>query len=302
MRRPEAFARQFPTAFAFALRNQARNRLAWMLLAGFVPAWFGLMAALIPHDPLAFRLFSTGTVLHVDGRPLGLITAGMNSLTLIVGFAVFAAIRRALALDRRLVFAGYRQSRLVAAKSLATVVVGATTALYAALVLLAFWRPAPTAWLAVLAGFALMAIEYGALGLLLGVLVKGDLEGFFLIIMGGLTDTFLQNPVGNPVANRPLLQYFPSFGPMQFASGGAFGNTWLVTDALLGLAWAAGFALLALAVFRLRTRVRRHPADEPSMRPEGLRRSALRQLGARRAAPRFRRSSAGRSRSRGSRR
>jgi ABC-2 type transport system permease protein len=250
-------ARQFPTALAFALRNQARNRFAWMLLAGFIPAWYVLMAALISHDPLAFRLFSTGTMLHVDGRELGLITAGMNSLTLIVGFAVFAAIRRALPLDRRLVFAGYRQSLLVAAKSVATVAAAATVALYASLVLLAFWRPAPAGWAAVLAGFALMAIEYGALGLLLGVLVKGDLEGFFLIIMGGLTDTFLQNPVGNPVANKPLLQDFPSFGPMQFASGGAFGNTWLWGDLGLGCAWALGFAAVGLVVFQLRTRVRR---------------------------------------------
>ncbi len=253
-------ARQFPTALEFALRNQARNRFAWLLLALFVPAWYALMAALIPHDPLAFRLFSTGAILHVDGRHLGLVTAGMNSLTLIVGFAVFAAIRRALPLDRRLVFAGYRQSLLVAAKSLATVAVGAAVALYASIVLLAFWRPSPAGWPAVFAAFALMAIVYGALGLMLGVLVKGDLEGFFLIIMGGLTDTFLQNPVGNPVANKPVLQYFPSFGPMQFASGGAFGHTWLWGDLALGAAWAVAFAAVGLVVFQLRTRSRRTSA------------------------------------------
>jgi ABC-2 type transport system permease protein len=253
-------AHQFPTALAFALRNQARNRFAWLLLAGFVPAWYALMAALISHDPLDFRLFSTGAILRVDGRELGLVTAGMNSLTLIVGFAIFAAIRRALPLDRRLVFAGYRQSLLVAAKSLAVVVVGAAVALYASLVLLAFWRPSPAGWAAVLAAFALMAIEYGAFGLLLGVLVKGDLEGFFLIIMGGLTDTFLQNPVGNPVANKPLLQYFPSFGPMQFASGGAFDHAWLWSDLALGCAWAVGFAAIGLVVFQLRTRSRRGAA------------------------------------------
>ena len=251
-------ARQFPTALAFALRNQARNRFAWLLLALFVPAWYALMGSLIPPDPLDFRLFSTGAVLHVNGSDLGLVSAGMNSLTLIVGFAVFAAIRRALPLDRRLVFAGYRQSLLVAAKSLATVAVAATVGLYASLVLLAFWLPSVAGWFAIFAGFALMAIEYGALGLLLGVLVKGDLEGFFLIIMGGLTDTFLQNPVGNPVANKPLLQYFPSFGPMQFASGGAFGHTWLWRDLALGGAWAIGFAAVGLVVFQLRTRVRRH--------------------------------------------
>jgi DNA-binding transcriptional ArsR family regulator len=48
-------------------------------------------------------------------------------------------------------------------------------------VLLAFSCPSPAGWAAVLAGFALMVIECGAL-----VLVEGDLEGFFLIIMDGL--------------------------------------------------------------------------------------------------------------------
>jgi hypothetical protein len=196
-------------------------------------------------------------MLHAHARPLGLISAGLNSLTLIVGFAVFAAVRRALPLDRRLVFAGFDGSRLIGAKALATVVVAGAIAIYASLILLVFWRPSPAGWVALLGGFAVMAIEYGALGLLLGVLVRGDLEGFFLIIMGGLTDTFLQNPVGNPAANKALLAYFPSFGPMQFATGGSLGGRWLLADLALGLAWAAGFALLALAAFAIRTRPRR---------------------------------------------
>lgn len=251
-------ARQFPTALQFAVRNQTRNRMAWLLLAVFVPAWDLLMVAIVSHKPLTFKLFSSGVVLHADGRELSLITAGMNSLTLIVGFAVFAATRRALPFDRRLVFAGYRQAVLVAAKGLATMLVATCVAAYAAVLLLAFWRPSITGWAAVLAGFIVIAAEYGALGLLLGVLVKGDLEGFFVIIMGSLTDTFLQNPVGNPIANRPVLQYFPSFGPTQFAAGGAFGHSALWGELALGLAWAAVFLLAGLMVFQRRTRIRRH--------------------------------------------
>ena len=110
----------------------------------------------------------------------------------------------------------------------------------------------------VLAGFAVIALTYGALGLLLGVLVKGDLEGFFLIITGGLTDTFLQNPLGNPLANKPALEWFPSFGPMQFAVGGSLGHTALWSHLALSLAWTLAFALTGLAVLHLRTRTRRH--------------------------------------------
>jgi hypothetical protein len=138
--------------------------------------------------------------------------------------------------------------------------IAVAVALYTALVLLAFWRPSPAGLAAIAAGYAVIALTYGAFGLLLGVLVKGDLEGFFLIIMGGLFDTFLQNPLGNPLANKPILQWFPSFGPMQFAVGGSLGHTVLTGHLLLGLAWAAAFAVAGLVIFRIRTRGRTHTA------------------------------------------
>jgi hypothetical protein len=35
-------------------------------------------------------------------------------------------------------------------------------------------------------------------------------------------DTFLQNPVGNPVANKDFLTYLPSFGATQAYVAGGF--------------------------------------------------------------------------------
>jgi ABC-2 type transport system permease protein len=253
--------RQFATAWRFAVRNQTRNRLAGLLLAVFVPVWYLLMLAIAGHQPLRFRLYATGQVLTVDAGHLTLISAGLNSLTIIVGFAVFAAIRKTLAFDKRLTFAGYRQATLIAAKTLAIAILAVAVACYTAVVLLAFWRPSLAGWLAILGGFAVIALSYGSLGLLLGVLVKNDLEGFFLIIMGGLMDTFLQNPLGNPLANKPILEWFPSFGPMQFAVGGSFGHQALWGHLALGLAWAGAFAAGGLIIFQMRTRSRRHPAS-----------------------------------------
>ncbi|MEU8353692.1 MULTISPECIES: ABC transporter permease [unclassified Streptomyces] len=245
---------QFPTALRFSLRNQARNRMAALLLLVFVPVWYLLMSAMAGDESLRFKLYSTGEMLVVDGGRLTLISAGLNAITMITGFAVFDAVRKTLAFDRRLVFAGYRQSVLVAAKTLSVGLVTTAVAGYAALVLLVFWRPDLAGWASVLAGFTVIALTYGALGLLLGVLVKNDLEGFFLIIMGGLMDTFLQNPIGNPLANKPVLQWFPSFGPMQFGVGGAFADTALWGHLALGLTWSAGFCAAGLLIFRLRTR------------------------------------------------
>ncbi|MGQ4383461.1 hypothetical protein [Streptomyces sp. SAS_270] len=251
---------QFPTALRFSVRDQTRNRLAGMLLVVFVPVWYLMMDALASGEMLDFKLYATGEILHVDGGRLTLISAGLNSVTMIAGFVVFDAVRKALAFDRRLVFAGCRQATLIGAKTLAVALVATAIALYTALAILFFWRPTTGGWLAVFAGFTVIALTYGAFGLLLGVLVKHDLEGFFLIIMGGLMDTFLQNPLGNPLANKPVLEWFPSFGPMQFAVGGSFGHNALWGHLILGLAWAAAFIAVGLVIFRIRTSNRTHPS------------------------------------------
>ena len=67
-----------------------------------------------------------------------------------------------------------------------------------------------------------------------------------------MLDTFLENPVDNPLANKPILEFFPSYAPTQFAAAGAFHHQVLASMAALSLAWTAAFALLGLAVLRLR--------------------------------------------------
>jgi hypothetical protein len=70
--------------------------------------------------------------------------------------------------------------------------------------------------------------------------------------MIAMLDTFLENPVDNPLANKPMLEFFPSYGPTQFAAAGAFHHQALAGMAVVSLAWTAVFALLGLAVLRLR--------------------------------------------------
>ena len=59
-------------------------------------------------------------------------------------------------------------------------------------------------------------------------------------------------PTPAELANKPLLQFFPSYGPTQFAAADAFDHQVLIGMAALSLAWTAAFALLGLVVLRLR--------------------------------------------------
>jgi ABC-2 type transport system permease protein len=245
--------KRYGIAARFALIEQARNRFALGLLLIFVPIWDWLFGALISNDPVAFKLQSTGAFLQVNGHNLTVLTSGFNAITLIVAFMIFTVTRRNSAFDRRLALAGLPQPVAVAAKTTAIIVVSALVSLYATLVMEIFWRPQSLG--AIWLGYLLDALIYGALGLLLGVLVSSELAGFFLIIMVSLMDTLLQAPVENPLANKDFLAVFPSFGPMQVAVGGGFGHGVPGGSVLLALAWFVAFALVGLLIFWWKTRI-----------------------------------------------
>jgi ABC-2 type transport system permease protein len=240
------------TSVRFALIEQARNRFALGLLLVFVPVWDWFFGATIAATPVAFKLQSTGAFLQVNGHDITVLTSGFNAITLVVAFMIFTAARRNATFDRRLVLAGLPQTVTMAAKTVAIVVVAALVSLYAALVLELFVHS--MAFGAVWLGYTLDALTYGALGLLLGVLVSSELAGFFLIIMVSLLDTTLQVPVENPLANKSFLAGFPSYGPMQVAVSGGFGHGVPGGSVALSLAWFAGFALVGLVIFWWRTR------------------------------------------------
>jgi ABC-2 type transport system permease protein len=246
---------QLSTSIRFALIEKVRNRFALLLLLVFVPIWDVVLGLMVPRGPAEFKLQSTGTLIQIESHNLTLLTAGLNALTLIVGFMIFSATQEGWAFDKRLMRAGLRHSPAMLAKVIAIVVVSAMIALYATVILLIAWPSVPffPIWLS----YSLDALIYGAFGLLLGVLVNSQLSGFFLIIMISLLDTFIQAPIYNPLANKSFLAFFPSYGPMQIGVSGGFGNTYTVVSVALSLGWAFAICIFALIIFWLRTRTRR---------------------------------------------
>lgn len=247
------YRRRFATALRYLLLEQSRNRLALALLLLFVPIWYLVVAGIVAHGPVAFRFRAAGGMLNVDGHNLSLLTAGLNTITEIVGFTIFAATRGGLAFDRRLALCGLPRSAALLAKLAAIALVALLVALYATVVLLCFWRPALLPL--VLLGYLCAALAYGTLGLLLGALITNELAGFFVIIMLSLIDTFLQNPIGNPTANKAIVEFFPSYGATQLAVAGGFTHGLPWAELGVALMWPLCFALLGFAVFWWRTRL-----------------------------------------------
>jgi ABC-2 type transport system permease protein len=259
-----SMGRRYLTATRYALLAQAKNRMAIILLIAFVPIWY-YINGVFTDRPVDFPFRVTGTVLRVSSRDLSLLTAGLSAITLIVGFMLFTSTRKDRQFDQRLVLNGYPQPLLILAKLTSLVAVAAAVSLYASGILLVFWRPGslPEVWL----GFFCAALCYGGFGLFLGVLLRGELEGFFLIIFVSLLDTYTQNPAAYPTGDQSYIVLFPSFAPTQISVAGGFTHLVPWSYVLFSLAWLAVFALLGLAIFWWKTRAWRvhSTASSPSL-------------------------------------
>ncbi|MFH8408837.1 hypothetical protein ACH4FX_29175 [Streptomyces sp. NPDC018019] len=247
--------RRHPAAFTEMLRctllGQLRNRMALLLAVAFIPVWIAVARLCASDRPVRFFLGSLGTDTVSRASQVSQVVNGLAAVTLVTGFVMFMETFKAGETDRRLLLAGYPRLPMLLAKVAAVALIAALLALYTTAVL---WASVPVRQLGPLAlGVLGAGLAYGGIGLLLGSLVRGELEGFFLVIMLSLVDTGLQNPVFN-VVDLTGLEILPLYGANQLTLAAAFTSRTPWAHALLSLAWSVAASALALLVFHLRTR------------------------------------------------
>ena len=245
---------QFRTTFRLSLAEQKHNRFAIALLLAYLPGWYAIIAAL-SAGTIEFKLRAFNAIVITTQTRLSLLTGMLNATTLIMGFVGLSVTRQSEAVDQRLVLCGHSRAALVLGRLAALGLASAAVAVYATGVLGLFF---PVRHFAVVAAGTFGAVAaYVAIGMLAGVVLPGDLEGFFFIIMLSIVDTFMQNPIGSAAANYQVVEFFPSYLPMQMAAAGALTNRAAWWQFWAGLGWAAGVGALGLVAFWYRTRTAR---------------------------------------------
>ena len=165
---------------------------------------------------------------------------------MVAGFVTFTETFQSRQMDRRLLLAGYPRLPMLLAKLAAVALTAALLALYTTILL---WISLPVRHAFPLAlALAGAGLVYGGIGLLLGSLVRGELEGFFLIIMLSLVDTGLQNPVFNTLMDVVGVSALPLYGMNQLALSSALTSQSAWSHGLLSLTWSAATGALALLV------------------------------------------------------
>ncbi len=213
---------------------------------------------------LDLDLFDDGAR-QVDQRQLSLVFLGHAAVCFLACFLAFNLVHRRRDADARLVLAGYRPAEVLLSKLVVLLLLVALLAIDQTVLLRPWLRPLHP-WVLALGLFA-GGLAYGAIGLLIGAVVKQELEGIFLIVLFTNVDPgWLQNPLYFAHTQRPeIIESLPGFASTQLALLGAFFDALplrLVAQA------AASFALvllLAFAIFWVRIRPAR-PARSAASR------------------------------------
>ncbi|WP_329192113.1 MULTISPECIES: ABC transporter permease [unclassified Streptomyces] len=244
---------QAATTARYTLIEYGRNRFAILLAATFIPGWTTTIYLDTHTTPVSFLLRADDVSVVVAGNRLMQLTGALNAVVLIIGFLTFAATFASHAFDHRLALAGYSRFRLVLGKLASLSLACALAAAYATASLCVFIAPARPVWVAgaLFAG----AMTYGAMGVVLGTVLRREVTGMFAVVMISLVDVSLQTPVASAIADSPLMILLPSYGAVQAATTAAFTTRSAVPAVAVQCLWFTAAAVVALAAFHRLTRV-----------------------------------------------
>lgn len=253
----------FTVALAFTLTGHLRNRLAMVMTVFFIPTWIYVVRVTALEKDITFHSSALDVEVIASMNRTIQISSALHAVTVIAGFMMFMATFHARDMDQRLVLAGYPRMQLLAAKLVALLILTSLLTCYTTALLCLSWPVTQPGTLATAVGAATLA--YGGLGFMAGALLRGELEGFFTVVMTTLVDVGMQSPISNPAADQLGLTGLPLYGPAQAAFVAAFTHTAPGTCAARALIWYACTVAVGLLVFYTRTwhYGRRSPLSEP---------------------------------------
>ena len=237
-------------------RMLRRNRLALLLLVLIPVLFLGfiLVTTAERRVPIELPAAGAGALRDVSQRAEGVVFVSLAAVGVLTAFLSLDLLQRDAEVTRRLVQCGYHPWEVIATRLvvLAGVIVAVAT-LNTAVVASVF---APAHTLRVWAGFLLGGYVYGGYGLLVGALVRRELEGILCVaLLANMDVGWVQNPIYYAGAqHKEVIRALPAYWPSQVSMLGAFTDEPVGRAALWALAYGAALLLLALLAFGMRVR------------------------------------------------
>ena len=247
------------TGMEMTARELLRSRIVLLLLLA-IPSLFYAIVALTTTDRLiTFRLaaISGKPFIEVSERSESLVFIGTAVTGLLASYLALSLVQKQSDVNRRLILCGYRPFELIVSKLAVLLCVTVLIGIYIGALLPLFFRPARIA--ATVLGFVCTGIIYGSYGLLVGSLIRRELEGIlFIVLLANIDAGWLQNPVYYAGAqNQFIIRALPAYYPSQLGMIGAFTDYGVIPPGIASLGYGAVLLLVAVAVYFARMRMYR---------------------------------------------
>ena len=242
------------TATIFLWKDLMRNRLIAVMLVVIPTIFYFVVWFTTSEKTITIRIASVQIkpYLKVVQQDLGLVFIGLVTTGLIAAFITMNLMQRNLMSKKRLILAGYKTYELVISKSLIAFLIVILVAIYISLMGLLLLKPLNFAGMSL--GYILCGFVYGSYGMLIGALVKRELEGIlFVVLLSNIDVAWLQNPIYYAQAQeKAIIEWLPAFFPSQVSITSAF-TEHPVGHAVIGsLLYGFIFLILAMIIFRHR--------------------------------------------------
>lgn len=251
-------AARIATSVSMILRMLMRRRIVLLLLL-VIPAVFLTTVALTTSERLVpFRLASIEEepYIEVSEEEISMVFFAVATAGFLMSFLGLSLIQKHSAVNRRLVLCGYHPVELLVANFLALIGMILFVGVYVAALSSLFVEMEHPALL--VAGLCLSGLVYGCYGLLVGTLIRGELEGILLIVLLVNIDAgWLQNPLFYAEAqNQVIIRYLPAYFPSQTSIIASFTDYGATRPILLSLVYGGLFLALAMLIFFTKMRVK----------------------------------------------
>jgi ABC-2 type transport system permease protein len=243
-------------AFLSILKETFRNRIIFLLLL-LIPTIFYLIAIwTTPDNYILIKIASARDepLIKVMQIELGLIYIGLAVTGFIVSYIALVIMQRNFPASKRLVLCGYKTRELSVSKFILIIIIVIVIGVYTALLGMIYITPKHVP--GVIAGYVLSGFVYGSFGLLIGAILKRELEGILIIVLLANLDLgWLQNPIFYAASqNKFIIRFLPGFNPAQVCVVSAFTDFSILHSIIYSLIYGTVFLILSMIIFRFRMR------------------------------------------------
>lgn len=247
------------TGLKMVLRMLSRRRIIIIALIVIPLIFLTIVELTAPSRIIPFRIASLDIRMYIREllKEISLVFFAVTSTGFLVSLIGLNLVQIENDVNRRLVICGYHPFQLLTSNLLALLLLILVVANYIGF--LVSWFIPIKHYPMFVFGLMLIGFVYGCYGLMIGSLIKGKLEGVFLIVLLANIDSgWLQNPMYYAGAhNNEIIRYLPAYFPSQTSIISAFTDYSAGKAVLYSLLYGSVFLILALLIFYNKMRIKK---------------------------------------------